>query len=119
MRVLVVDGANVVGSVPDGWWRDRPGAAARLHSHLLAADLPYDEVVLVLEGQGRRGVGAGQVGSVRTVHAPGEGDDEIVARCREAAEAGHDVTVATADRGLLGRLDGLGVAVAGPRSVRG
>ncbi|MGB7817494.1 MAG: hypothetical protein WBL35_01990, partial [Ornithinibacter sp.] len=29
-RVLVVDGANVVGSRPDGWWRDRPGAAGLL-----------------------------------------------------------------------------------------
>ena len=35
-RVLVVDAANVVGSVPDGWWRDRAGAAARLHAGLAA-----------------------------------------------------------------------------------
>ena len=27
---VVVDAANVVGSRPDGWWRDRPGAARRL-----------------------------------------------------------------------------------------
>ena len=40
--VLVVDAANVVGSRPDGWWRDRPGAARRLHERLLTADLPYD-----------------------------------------------------------------------------
>ena len=30
-RVLVVDAANVVGSRPDGWWKDRAGAARRLH----------------------------------------------------------------------------------------
>ena len=36
--VLVVDGANVVGSVPDGWWKDRPGAARRLHERLLVAE---------------------------------------------------------------------------------
>lgn len=119
MRVLVVDGANVVGSVPDGWWRDRPGAAARLHAHLLTADLPYDRVELVLEGQGRRGVPAGVAHRVMTVHAPGEGDDEIVARCVAAVEEGCEVSVATADRGLLARLDGLGVAVVGPRSVHG
>ena len=29
--MLIVDGANVVGSRPDGWWRDRAGAAHRLH----------------------------------------------------------------------------------------
>lgn len=119
MRVLVVDGANVVGSVPDGWWRDRPGAAARLHEHLVSAELPYDEVELVLEGQGRRGVRAGREGRVSTLHAPGEGDDEVVARCRVGVEAGHQVAVATADRGLVARLDGLGVDVVGPRSVRG
>ena len=33
-EVLVIDGANVVGSRPDGWWRDRAGAAARLHDQL-------------------------------------------------------------------------------------
>ena len=32
--VIVVDAANVVGSVPDGWWRDRPGAASRLLTRL-------------------------------------------------------------------------------------
>ena len=31
MSVLLVDAANVVGSRPTGWWRDRAGAMARLH----------------------------------------------------------------------------------------
>nr|MDT0666641.1 hypothetical protein [Micromonospora sp. DSM 115978] len=26
----MVDAANVIGSRPDGWWRDRAGAAVRL-----------------------------------------------------------------------------------------
>jgi 8-oxo-dGTP diphosphatase len=30
----VVDVANVMGSRPDGWWRDRAGAAVRLYSEL-------------------------------------------------------------------------------------
>ncbi|TWV48834.1 hypothetical protein FRZ03_12985, partial [Streptomyces misionensis] len=34
--LLIVDGANVVGSVPDGWWRDRRGAAERLRDRLVA-----------------------------------------------------------------------------------
>ena len=118
MRVLVVDAANVVGSVPDGWWRDRPGAAARLHAGLVRTQLPYDEVALVLEGRARSGVPMGEGGGVVTVHAPGSGDDEIVAQCRSYAEAGAAVTVATADRGLLARLESLGVSVLGPRSLR-
>lgn len=126
--VLVVDGANVVGSVPDGWWADRAGAAVRLHSSLVERRLPYDAVVLVLEGKARAGVDATALAnpitaspitdSVTTVHAKGSGDDEIVARCQEHADAGDVVTVVTADRGLLARLAPLGVGVLGPRTLR-
>ncbi len=31
---IIVDVANVMGSRPDGWWRDRPGAAARLYTEI-------------------------------------------------------------------------------------
>ena len=58
--VLVVDAANVMGSRPDGWWRDRVGAATRLRDQLDAVDritgmAPFDvafpEKVLVVEGK--------------------------------------------------------------------
>lgn len=98
--VLVVDGANVVGSVPDGWWKDRAGAARRLHERLLVADTSYDEIVLVLEGRAKGGVRAGRDGHVTTVHAPRDGDAEIRAQAQRAAGAGAVVTVATADRML-------------------
>ncbi|MBU2073562.1 MAG: hypothetical protein KJ938_03910, partial [Actinobacteria bacterium] len=68
--VLVVDAANVVGARPDGWWKDRAGAARRLHEQLLVADVPGEEVVLVLEGAAKGGVKAGRDAHVRTVHAP-------------------------------------------------
>jgi len=112
VRVLVVDGANVVGSRPDGWWRDRPGAARRLHDALVTADLParleVAEVVLVLEGAARRGVAEGLVDGVRTTHAPGSGDDAIVAQAVTGAGAGAGVTVVTADRGLRSRVEAAG-----------
>jgi hypothetical protein len=57
---IIVDTANVMGARPDGWWRDRAGAAVRLHGELtrLAASgrpiLPDEtdppEFVMVLEG---------------------------------------------------------------------
>ena len=57
MTVLLVDVANAVGSRPDGWWRDRPGAATRLAEQLVAAldagALDTDRVHLVLEGAAR------------------------------------------------------------------
>jgi hypothetical protein len=60
---LVVDAANVIGSRPDGWWRDRPGAAARLVSALAAAlrsGALTGPVVVVLEGAARPGAPAGE-----------------------------------------------------------
>jgi len=100
VRVLVVDGANVVGARPDGWWKDRAGAARRLHEALLVADVDYDEIVLVLEGGAKAGVRAGRDAHVRVVHAPKDGDSAIVAEARRAAGHGHDVGVVTADRAL-------------------
>ena len=69
---IVVDAANVVGSVPDGWWKDRAGAAARLLSSVaalaeggIAADLlelPFarwwPRWTVVLEGAARGAAGA-------------------------------------------------------------
>ena len=57
---VIVDGANVVGSRPDGWWRDRAGAAVRLHDELAklaargAAGIPAEQ----LATEGDRGPGA-------------------------------------------------------------
>jgi len=118
--LLVVDAANVVGSKPDGWWRDRAGAAARLRDALVPInagglpDLPGPvEVVLVVEGQARHTEG---VPGVRVEPAPGSGDDEIVAVvAREGA--GRRVVVVTADRGLRARVTALGAEVRGPSSV--
>ena len=98
--VLVVDGANVVGSVPDGWWKDRAGAARRLHERLLVADVAYDVIVLVLEGQAKAGVRAGRDAHVTTVHAARDGDAEIREQARRAGESGGRVVVVTADRAL-------------------
>ncbi|WP_395658359.1 hypothetical protein [Nocardioides sp.] len=114
MTTLVVDAANVVGSRPDGWWNDRAGATRRLHERLMVADLPYDEVVLVLEGQARGAARVGRDGHLRTVHAPGEGDDTIVAQAKLAVGQGRRVTVVTADRMLQARVGGVGAQALGP-----
>ncbi len=110
----MVDAANVVGSRPDGWWKDRAAAARRLHEGLLVADTPYDEVVLVLEGQAKAGVRAGTDGHVRTVHAKGSGDETIVTETARAATPGSRVLVVTADRFLRARVEGLGAQAMSP-----
>jgi hypothetical protein len=99
-----VDGANVVGSRPDGWWRDRAGAAARLATQLAAAldagALDVDEVHLVLEGAARKAA-VSEHARLHVVLAPADGDSAIV---ELAAALDGDVTVVTADRGLRDRL---------------
>lgn len=118
--LLVIDAANVVGSKPDGWWRDRAGATARLRDALTSLnaaglpDLPGPvEVVLVVEGKARD-IPATE--GVRVERATGSGDDAIVALV--AAEGtGRPVVVVTADRGLRDRVTALGAEVRGPGSV--
>jgi hypothetical protein len=118
--LLVVDAANVLGAKPDGWWRDRAGATARLRDGLVGInatglpDLPGPvEVVLVVEGRARDVPG---VDGVRVARASGSGDDAIVALV--AAEgAGRQVVVVTADRGLRARVTALGAGVRGPSAV--
>lgn len=115
--LVIVDAANVVGSVPDGWWRDRRGAAERLRDRLAADGVPgHDgpvELVLVVEGAAR---GVEPVPGVRVDAAPGSGDDRMVELVAEAA--GRHVLVVTADRELRRRVTELGAEVAGPRTVR-
>ena len=136
---IVVDVANVMGSRPDGWWRDRAGAAVRLHAELvgLAASgrgVPPGEkdppdFVMVLEGAAKAAAGRlfvaspgdsppgdatpgeARPGEVRVVLAPGSGDDAIVAVVRELP--GHRVVV-TADRELRERCVAAGATILRP-----
>jgi rRNA-processing protein FCF1 len=115
--LVVVDAANVVGSVPDGWWRDRRGAAERLRDRLASEGVPAVsgpvEIVLVVEGAAR---GVESVPGVRVSSATGSGDDHIVEVVASAGD--RSVLVITADRELRRRVGELGAEVAGPRSVR-
>lgn len=112
--MLVIDAANVIGSRPTGWWRDRPGAAGRFVGQVRAAvaagevDAP---VTIVLEGQFRRGADESDLDGVAVVHAAGEGDDTIAA----IAGAHDESVVVTADRELAGRVRSANGSVVGPR----
>jgi hypothetical protein len=113
--VLLVDAANVVGSRPNGWWRDRPGAARdlveRVRGATAAGRLP-GPVVVVLEGEARSGVGEGVAGGVEVVHAPGVGDDTLEAL---AVEGMGPILLVSADRALRRRVQRCGADVVGPR----
>jgi hypothetical protein len=115
--LVIVDAANVVGSVPDGWWRDRHGAAERLRDRLAADGVPGCpgpvEIVLVVEGAAR---GVESTPGVRVESAPGSGDDRMVELVAEATD--RPVLVVTADRELRHRVANLGAQVTGPRADR-
>jgi hypothetical protein len=116
--LVIIDGANVVGSVPDGWWRDRKGAAERLRDRLAAHGVPGHEgpleIVLVVEGKAR---GVESVPGVRVESASGSGDDHITDLV--AGTRGRDRLVVTADRELRRRVGEWGAEVTGPRAVLG
>ena len=119
---VVVDAANCVGSVPDGWWRDRLGATRRLRDAIDPVELcralnleAPPSVVLVVEGRAR---GVESTPTVRVVDAPGSGDDTIVEAVAELTRRGGATWVVTADRGLRTRVTELGAHVVGPGTVR-
>jgi hypothetical protein len=112
--VLLVDAANVIGSRPNGWWRDRPGAARTFVERVRAAAEAgrlTPPVVVVLEGAARAGVEAGEDNGVAVLHASGSGDDALIA---VAADADAEVTLVSADRALCQRARDLGADVKGP-----
>jgi predicted RNA-binding protein with PIN domain len=107
----LVDGMNVIGSRPDGWWRDRTGAMRRLVEQLDAfAAATGDDVTVVLDGR-PRDVGAPD--HVAVAFAPGgrdAADDEIARRVAADPDPG-SLTVVTSDRGLVERVTGSGARV--------
>ncbi|WP_067682317.1 hypothetical protein [Nocardia miyunensis] len=116
VRMLVVDAANVVGSRPDGWWRDRAGAARRLLTGLAALREhlpPSCDVVVVLEGTAKA-VDDNGFHNLRVLRAAGSGDDAIVAVTAEHDDPA-EILVVTADRGLRARVEALGARTTGPR----
>jgi hypothetical protein len=125
--VVIVDVANVMGSRPDGWWRDRRGAATRWLADLdglVGRTVPLPDgspvgvtsVFAVVEGQAR-GASAPPESAVQVVRAVRDGDTAIVEVTEQELARSRPVVV-TADRGLRDRLPP-GVVVAGPGWLRG
>ncbi|MGC5258775.1 hypothetical protein ACPXCG_20740 [Gordonia sp. DT218] len=117
--VIIVDAANVVGSVPDGWWRDRRGATERLRDRLSGlgaagmtdVDGPV-EVVMIVEGQARQ---VASSATVTTISAAGSGDDRIVEFVADHPDRRR--IVVTADRELRRRVQALGAEILGPSAL--
>jgi rRNA-processing protein FCF1 len=98
---LVVDGMNVIGSRPDGWWRDRAQAQRDLVARL---EILEHTVTVVFDGKAVAGLGEG--GRVVVEFAP-HADDRI------AELAGPGALVVTSDRELRARAERAGAQVVG------
>jgi predicted RNA-binding protein with PIN domain len=107
----LVDGMNVVGSRPDGWWRDRRSAMRRLVELLERfAEETGDEVAVVFDG---RPFELDESRRVAVGFAPGgrnAADDAIAERVAEEPDSG-SLTVVTSDGELTERVRAAGADV--------
>jgi predicted RNA-binding protein with PIN domain len=112
----IVDGMNVIGSKPDGWWRDRQGAMKRL-AERLGDWAGGREVTVVFDGRPFEL----DVDGVRVAFAarrgPNAADDDIV-RLVETDEDPGGLRVVTSDRDLSRRVCELGAEVVGAGTFR-
>jgi predicted RNA-binding protein with PIN domain len=117
----LVDGNNVLGARPDGWWRDRPAARRRLVAELAAfASATGGEVTVVFDGREvPEEVAAGTEAGVAVAFAPGGRDaaDHVIAARIEAGGAPLP-TVVTSDRALAARVQAAGATVVGAAGFR-
>jgi predicted RNA-binding protein with PIN domain len=117
MARTVVDGMNVIGSRPDGWWRDRDAAARRLLARLQqAATRSHDALTLVLDGRPPADVGEGVHDGVEVLYARRRGRDAADDRIVELVTADSEpasLRVVTSDRELADRVTALGATTEG------
>lgn len=111
---------NVVGSRPDGWWKDRHGALERLveQTERWAAEAGED-VAVVLEQPPSPPIASKAVEVVWAASpGPNSADAEIVRRLPDWLAAAGEVTVVTSDRDLVDRVRSLGAEVEGASAFR-
>jgi predicted RNA-binding protein with PIN domain len=111
----IVDGNNVMGARPDGWWRDRRAAQRRLVERLEAFAAARDEpVTVIFDGPRHEGVGGGARVSVRFARRRGRdaADDDVAALVARHPDPA-SLTVATSDAALAERVVGAGARVVG------
>jgi predicted RNA-binding protein with PIN domain len=110
----IVDGNNVMGARPDGWWRDRPGAQRRLVERLEAFAEARDEPVTVIFDGAEHDAGGGIRVAVRFARRSGRdaADDDLAALVARHPDPA-SLTVVTSDAALAARVRGAGARVVG------
>jgi predicted RNA-binding protein with PIN domain len=116
---LIVDAMNVIGTRPDGWWRDRHAAMVRLVDQLerLAAR-EGDDITVVFERKPSPPIRSTVVEIAHAPRAKADAADDEIVRLLRAGEDAHTVAVVTSDRWLADRARAAGAAVLGADSFR-
>jgi predicted RNA-binding protein with PIN domain len=114
-----VDGMNVIGTRPDGWWRDRDAAMARLVGELESyAARTGDDVTVVFERPPSPPLKSSVI-DIAAAPKPGrDAADMEIARRVAADDAPASITVATSDRWLADQVGMHGAAVVGAAAFR-
>jgi len=115
----IVDGMNVIGSRPDGWWRDRRGAMTALVERLERwAAAEGADVTVVFERPPSPPI---ESAVIEVAHAPeaapNSADDEIVRLVLADADPAQ-IRVATSDRTLSERVQAAGASVYPAETLR-
>ena len=119
-RRLIVDGMNVIGSRPTGWWRDRRGAMSELTEVLARhAEQTGDDVTVVLDSKPFDLPADTDGIDVRFASArgPDAADDVIVDLVAGDAEPG-TLEIATSDKRLASRVSMLGAETLSAGALR-
>jgi predicted RNA-binding protein with PIN domain len=117
---LIVDGNNVMGSRPDGWWKDRAGAARRLVERIGAwADEAGADVLVVFDGRPPPGLESPPGVDVRYAERAGaNAADDVIAALVADDAAPATLRVVTSDAELARRVREHGAEVTGARGFR-
>lgn len=102
----IVDGMNVIGSRPDGWWRDRHGAMVTLVERLERwATSEGADVTVVFERPPTPSIESALIVVAHAPRAaPNSADDEIVRLVGGHGKA-KELRVVTSDRALSDRVE--------------
>lgn len=117
---LIVDGNNVMGSRPDGWWRDRARATSRLIGLLGAwAASRQEDLLVVFDGSPPAQLDPIERVEVRFAQRRGaDAADDVIAALVAADSAPGSLRVVTSDAALAARVRSHGAEVIGAGSFR-
>jgi predicted RNA-binding protein with PIN domain len=110
---------NVIGSRPDGWWKDRNRAMGALVERLDRwASVHSDAVTVVFERPPSPAIASSVIDIAHAPRAAANSADDEIVRLVDADDHAHDIRVVTSDRALADRVRSLGASVVPAESFR-